>query len=272
MSLLYNASAVRPISLTAADGVTLDAVLHEPATAVSGTVIQAHGIGANLDEGGMYRRLADTLAGAGFAVVRFSFRGHGRSSGSSRGATLAGEVLDLEAAIELAVTSYPAPLSIVASSFAAVSMSLLLPYFGDQVGALVLWNPVLDLDDTFARPHRPWGEENFGPSQVRHLHEHGYLLLDGSFQVGRALYEEMCAYGDLPRQRLLASTMPALVVHGDRDAAVSYDIARAVAVERANCDFHTVQGSDHGFDTREREDESIQVTARWLGRRYRDHP
>jgi len=261
---------VGPIWLRAADGVTLDAALHEPAEAGSGTVIQAHGIGADLDEGGMYRRLADTLAGAGFTVVRFSFRGHGRSGGRSRGATLAGEVLDLEAAIELAARSYPAPLSIVASSFAAVSTSLLLPYFGAQIGALVLWNPVLDLDDTFARPRLPWGVGNFGPDEVRHLHEHGHLLLDGSFEVGRALYEEMCVYGDLPRRRFVASTMPALVVHGDRDAAVSYDIARAVAAERADCDFHTVQGSDHGFDTREREDEAIQVTARWLSRRYRD--
>jgi hypothetical protein len=48
--------------------------------------------------------------------------------------------------------------------------------------------------------------------------------------------------------------------------AVSYDIARAVAQTRG-CDFHTVAGSDHGFDSREREDEAIAVTISWLVQR-----
>ncbi|MGH3915287.1 MAG: hypothetical protein ACRDTC_18050 [Pseudonocardiaceae bacterium] len=53
-------------------------------------------------------------------------------------------------------------------------------------------------------------------------------------------------------------------MHGDRDNAVSYEIARHAAAAKPNTDFHTVRGSDHGFDTREREDEAVAVTARWL--------
>lgn len=60
--------------------------------------------------------------------------------------------------------------------------------------------------------------------------------------------------------------MPALVVHGDRDSAVPYDIARAAAEDRGGCEFHAVRGSDHGFDTRKREDEAIAVTVSWLNR------
>ena len=36
------------------------------------------------------------LAEAGLEVLRFSFRGHGSSAGTSRGATIAGEMLDLQ--------------------------------------------------------------------------------------------------------------------------------------------------------------------------------
>lgn len=58
-------------------------------------------------------------------------------------------------------------------------------------------------------------------------------------------------------------TTPSLVVHGERDSYVSYDIARAAAAWR-RCTFRTVADSDHGFDTWEREEEAIDVTVSWL--------
>jgi alpha-beta hydrolase superfamily lysophospholipase len=36
-----------------------------------------------MDEGGMFVRLADRLAETGFSVLRFSFRGHGKSGGAA---------------------------------------------------------------------------------------------------------------------------------------------------------------------------------------------
>jgi hypothetical protein len=62
-----------------------------------------------------------------------------------------------------------------------------------------------------------------------------------------------------------------LVVHGDRDTYVSYDIARAAA-DRPSSAFHTVAGSDHGFDSREREDEAIEATVGWLVRQHTATP
>lgn len=114
----------------------------------------------------MFRRLAESLADDGFRVLRFSFRGHGRSGGTQRGATIAEE--------------------------------------------------------------------------MRHYH---------------------------PLERFVRSRVPALVVHGGRDSAVSYDVARAAA-QACGCDFHTIAGSDHGFDNRERENEAIAVTVSWLIRQH----
>ena len=225
-------------------------------------MIQVHGINANMTEGGMFVRLAERLAEAGFNVLRFSFRGHGGSGGTQRGATIAGELLDLQAAVEYAVERFPGRLSIVASSFGAVSTSLSLPWLGDRLDRLALWNPVLDLQRTFVDPELPWGKENFSPDQQKLLSTQGFLMLDGEFEVGRVLFEEFHHYR--PLDYLLASTVPALVVHGDRDSAVSYDIARQAAAARPATDFHTVRGSDHGFDTREREDEAVAVTLEWL--------
>jgi uncharacterized protein len=261
---------VEPVKLTSVDGIALDAVVHEPSGGGrAGTVIQVHGITADMDEGGMFVRLADRLAGEGFAVLRFSFRGHGHSGGTQRGVTIAGEMLDLQAAAELALHGYGPPLWIVAASFGTVSTLLSLPYLRERLAALVLWNPVLDLRRTFTDPELPWGLANFGPAQQQLLGEQGYLLVDGEFELGWVLFQEFRHYR--PLECFEASRVPALVVHGDRDTYVSYDIARTAA-DRPGCAFHTVAGSDHGFDSREREDEAIEATVGWLVRQHTATP
>lgn len=107
-----------------------------------------------------------------------------------------------------------------------------------------------------------WGRENFGSAQLESLFSEGLLLVEGEFELGRVLFEEFRHYR--PADNFRASTVPSLVVHGDRDTAVSYEIARHAAADRPDCMFHTVAGSDHGFDSREREDEVIEVTTCWL--------
>jgi len=249
--------------MPAGDGVGLEAAVH-PARArgARGVVVQVHGINANMTEGGMFVRLAERLADADFTVLRFSFRGHGGSEGTQRGATIAGELLDLQAVVEYVADRFSAPLSIVASSFGAVSVSLSLPWLGDRLDRLVLWNPVLDLQRTFVEPELPWGKENFSADQQNLLSTQGFLMIGDEFEVGRVLFEEFHHYE--PLKYLSASAVPTLVVHGDQDSAISYEIARQAAAAKPNTDFHTVCGSDHGFDTREREDEAVAVTVEWL--------
>lgn len=87
-------------------------------------------------------------------------------------------------------------------------------------------------------------------------------MLDDEFEVGRVLFEEFHHYE--PLKYLSASAVPTLVVHGDQDSAISYEIARQAAAAKPHTDFHTVRGSDHGFDTWERENEAVAVTAEWL--------
>lgn len=254
---------MKPVELASADGLRLDATVHAVERPSSGAVIQIHGITADMDEGGMFVRLADRLAASGSTVLRFSFRGHGASGGAPDGVTIAGELLDLQSAVDLVRREFPGPLSVVAASFGAVSLALSLPYLED-LAAVVLWNPVLDLRRTFIEPELPWGVENFGAEQLAAMRRTGSLLVDGEFRLGRVLFDEMALYD--PYAAFVGSSMPALVVHGDRDTAVSYDIAKAAVEERPGTELYTVVGSDHGFDSREREDEAIGVTVGWLSR------
>jgi alpha-beta hydrolase superfamily lysophospholipase len=269
------AAGGQTVRLVSVDGLPLDSRVHRPTSrppgSELGSVVLVHGIDTDLDEGGMYQRLANQLAGIGFGVVRFSFRGHGASEGTQRGVTIAGEMLDLDAAVSRARAEFPGPYVLLASSFGAVSALESLRYL--QPDQLVLWNPILDLTKTFIKPELPWGQANFGPAQWAAAMAGGTLVIDESFEVGRTMLTELSRYE--PSQAFLNSTMPALVVHGQLDTYVSYDIAHEAARTRAAhapTDFHTVAGSDHGFDSREREDEAIAVTVEWLSRHHAATP
>jgi len=259
-------ASVEPVEILAGDSLRLDAVVHRAWEQGAGTVLLAHGITVDRDEGGMFVRLADRLSEAGLTALRFSYRGHGDSEGTQEGVTIAGEMLDLQAAIEVAKADHGGPLSIVAASFGAVSTCLSLPYLEPQLRSLVLWNPVLDLVHTFVEPELPWGQENYTPEQQALLSSQGYLLVDGEFRLGRVLFEEFRHYN--PAEYFSRSHLTSLVVHGDQDSYVSFDIARQAAEAHPRCDFHAVKGSDHGFDSREREDEAITVTVEWLRRQH----
>jgi alpha/beta superfamily hydrolase len=213
----------------------------------------------------MFLKLADQLATTGFDVLRFSFRGHGRSGGTQVGLTIAGEMLDLQAALAVLTECSPAPLSIVAASFGAASTCLLLPYLHEQVHALVLWNPTLDLRRTFIEPELPWGTRNFNPEAAQRLASDGFLLLDGEYRIGRALYVELT---DLdPLARFVASPVRAAIVHGDRDTYVPYDVSVLAAQQHRDCGLITIEGADHGFDPG-KEDDAIARTVAWIDRAY----
>ncbi|WP_433521578.1 alpha/beta hydrolase family protein [Nocardia pseudovaccinii] len=252
------------VELSSVDGVRLDFAIHDSTVEPSrGVVLLVHGITVDMDEGGgMFVRLAQQLVSQGFDVVRFSFRGHGASGGTQQGVTIAGECLDLQAAVTAVRERFAGQrMSIVAASFGAVSTALSLSWL-DDLYRLVLWNPVLDLRRTFLVPELAWGEENFGVVGQKHLADNGFLLVDGEFQLGRVLFIEFAHFQ--PLDDFHAADVPTLIVHGDHDTAVSYDVAAQAARSRSDTTLHTIAGSDHGFDSRAREDQAISTTVEWL--------
>ncbi|WP_190812839.1 alpha/beta hydrolase [Saccharopolyspora pogona] len=231
------------------DGVRLETAWHQGG---ADAVVLAHGITADLAEQELFPILADRLAAAGFSVLRFSFRGHGRSEGRPRDMTIAGERLDLRAAVE----SVGRPVSVVASSFGAVSTTLSLGEL--PIDSVALWQPVLDLRRTFLEPELPRGRQLY--YDLSSLQQRGFLDIEGRFELGARLFEEFAELD--PRAAFLASDIPALVVHGDVDEHVSYEVAHEVAARRPRTDWHRVRGGGHGF--RDVEREVIDVTVSWL--------
>lgn len=255
----------RPFTLTTPDGVTLDCILSRPAGVddkAERTVLLVHGITADLEESGAFSRLAKMLASSGTRTVRFSFRGHGKSSLPSEFMTCSGEAIDLRTMVDYCLASYGPNLSIVAASFGAVSVAVLAEYLNRRIQSLCLWNPVLDIDKTFLRPTLPWGVNNFTGKNLASLYESGYLIIDDSFKVGIIFWEELRYLGSYDGlQRLDA---PVLLIHGDVDNYVPYTAALTFARTHPRANLVTIAGADHGFELEHHERQVLQETVVFL--------
>lgn len=247
------------------DGLELEAVATKP-TSPRGTLVMAHGITVDLNEGGMFARLAEAVNDDGWSTLRFSFRGHGRSSGSQRGVTIAGEVIDLECVIAEALKRSEGldRFVLLGSSFGAVSTGVLLPALlrRQVLDGLCLWNPVLDVAGTFVAGRTPWAAENFIPDAHERLLIDGYMELDGTFQVGYSLAQEMKVVD--ARTNFAEFPLPGLIVHGDQDESVSYEESANLVVRNSQLQLVTIEGADHGFSGSDYEEQAVRATAAWL--------
>lgn len=248
------------LRIASTDGILLDARLTQTEGTPNGMVVLVHGIASEKEEGGLYTRLAASLAEAGFDSLRFDFRGHGQSSGNSADMTIRGETDDLSAAVACARKCCDAAPGILASSFGTVSAMNFLKESGD-IRTLVLWNPVLDLQHTFTRPQMPWGKALFSEENRAELERTGLLRL-GVHTYGRALFEEMETH--FPYRVLEGLSMPVLTVHGDRDEITSYDLSMRYGAPNGKSETLTLSGVGHGFG--EKGVQAIHAAVDWFSR------
>jgi pimeloyl-ACP methyl ester carboxylesterase len=260
--------------IEADDGVSLKTEVRYGKNNPVGTVLLCHGITSDMDESGnIFGQFAEKASQKGFDVIRFSYRGHGESEGDDIGVTISGEMLDLKSVYNYAEENLHQPITIIAASFGAVSTCLSLPYISDSLNAIALWNPVLDLEETFLDPHLPWGERNFTGEQIDLLHENGYLRIDESFKVNRVMFEEFNWYD--PYEYYVNSELPSIIIHGDQDDLVPYQVSASAASEKLNCDLVTLQNTGHGLNSAEedipdqaKKTEAIEATINWLEDTY----
>lgn len=212
---------------------------------VNGFALLTHGINVDKNEyGNFYSDLADALYEAGVASLRFDFRGHGESGGTSMDVSIVGDEFDINASIAQIRHYWLAPILFVATSFGAGPMILVADRDPSQVKGLVLIAPVLDYKRTFLEPVTPWAKASFNPKTIREAHATGYIFLDDAKLNARILEE----FANIRPDEILArSDLPTLIIHGDKDSMVPYSVSKAVASTRKNIQLVTIRNGDHGY-------------------------
>lgn len=149
---MHNAPAADPDALIARDGVPLvrRTWAPHPAGAARATVLVVHGLGEHI---GRYAHVAAALQDAGWAVVGYDQRGHGRSGGARGVIGRRDDLLaDLAQVVDALRQAGAGPLvllghsmgGLVAARFASGSLQSPPPAWARPVDALVLSSPALD--------------------------------------------------------------------------------------------------------------------------------
>ncbi|MDD5181864.1 MAG: alpha/beta fold hydrolase [Candidatus Nanoarchaeia archaeon] len=245
----------------------LAGTLTHPEIETKDCIVLCHGITVDKDEGGMFTELAHKLAEVGLAVFRFDFRGHGESQGNSIDLTITGEKTDVESAVKFLQKLGYERFGICAASFGGGSSLLYTAEHQDIIKALCLWNAVIDYHG-FLNPELPWPKENFGPEQMNHLNEKGYLEVgERKFRLGKAIFKEMLEIE--PHKVLKDIRIPVLFIHGNKDTYVPYEDSVLYSKIPPVSKLITIEGADHGFhEKKEWAEESDSATVNFFRRAF----
>lgn len=250
---------VKRVKFASSDGFSLVGKITTPGDGTNrGWAVMAHGILESKDEyGGFYIDIAEALAKHGISSLRFDFRGHGESSGTTMDISVIGDVIDLNAGVGQLPVEPGRQFALIGTSFGAGPSVFFTSEWSRRVSCLALIAPVLDYTRTFLKPTTPWAMQSFTPDALGKLAERGYLLLDGNNRLSPRLIEEFRLLR--PFEELSRLSQPTLIIHGDRDSMVPYDVSLDAANKGSHIRLHTLHGADHGFtDSEDDTDKSPQ--------------
>lgn len=257
------------------DGLHLAGTLVTPETSATRAVVLVHGGGVTREEGGFFTRLANGLAAAGVASLRFDLRGHGESEGRQEDLTLSAILNDIRVMIaHLREATGTTAISLLGTSFTGGVCAYYAAKQPEDITRLVLFNPQLDYKKRTIDNRPFWVNDRLTEEAATQLTTDGYLPHSPTLKHGRAIYNEV--FWIRSHEALGEIAAPTLIVHGTKDTFVPVEASRqAVSSFRSPCRLVEIDGAEHGFavhddpqylHARSQEWQAfvIRTTAEWL--------
>ncbi|MGK8557209.1 alpha/beta hydrolase [Nocardia gipuzkoensis] len=233
------------------DGLQLKGTIVNPDRSPISAALLVHGGGVTRDEGGFFTRLAEGLAEAGIASMRYDLRGHGESDGRPEESSLAAHLNDIRVALGhlLAATGVPAS-HLVGASFGGGLSAYYAAKRPDELNRLVLLNPQLNYKARYIDERSHWHGDFLVEEKAAELNEQGYLVHRHPVLHGRAFLNEV--FWIRPNEVIGEIQAPTLIVHGTKDTFVPVEMSR-VAADQLRVDHRLVEidGAQHGFAVHE---------------------
>ncbi len=223
-------------------------------------VVLFHGFTGNKSEiHRIFVKTARALCAAGFAALRFDFRGSGDSDGDFSEMTVTGELKDARAALRFVRTLSaidPSRVGVLGFSLGGlIAATMLGEDLRIKVG--VLWCPVARLDRQSRR--------RMSAASWKQLRETGVLDLGGN-AVGRAFFDE--GHKHHPLECIRKTRASILLVHGDQDTGVplsaSDEYEAVLKKEGRDVVKHVLPGADHTFSSIAWEKKVIGLSLEWF--------
>lgn len=237
----------RQATVRTLDGLRLAGTLVEPGQPTSRAVVLVHGGGVTREEGGFFTRLAEGLADAGVASLRFDLRGHGESEGRQEDLTLSAVLNDIRVALAY-VREVPGVevVTLLGASFGGGICAYYTAQRPGDVQRLVLFNPQLDYKKRTIDSRPYWENDYLQEKAAQQLASEGFIEFTPTLKHGRPIFNEV--FWLRPHEALGGVVAPTLIVHGTKDTIVPVESSRT-AVERFGgpCELVEIEGSQHGF-------------------------
>ncbi|WP_280254910.1 alpha/beta hydrolase [Nocardia wallacei] len=262
-------------SIRTLDGLHLAGTIVTPDQPPAHAVVLVHGGGVTREEGGFFTRLANGLADAGIASLRFDLRGHGDSDGRQEELTLSTILNDIRVALAaLRESTGGAEVSLLGASFGGGICGYYAAKRPDELTRLVLLNPQFDYKKRTIDTRDYWHDDVISAEAADELNQTGAVQFTPTLKHGRPLLNEV--FWLKPNEILGEIETPTLIVHGNADTLVPIDGSRqAIAQFTAPVELVEIEGSQHGFavhddpqylnpKSQEYQAEVIRIVANWL--------
>jgi len=234
------------INFKSIDGFQLEGTLRITKGTTKLALLFVHGITVDREEDGFYTQFAKKMDSMFVTSLRFDLRGHGTSQGKYEDLTLAGVIADIDSAVDELRKQVPmhVPLIIIAASFSGGLSSYWAFQNSNKIHSLVLLNPLLDYSEHMLFSKWFWDNDKISVHGNEVLKTQGWLP-HREFRMGPKLLDEL---SDLKSfEKMKYPSIPILVVHGNKDSVVSFEIAQKYSDSNNNSTFVTINGADHGF-------------------------
>lgn len=245
------------------EGQKIVGILHSPDKQNPPIIIMCHGFtGTKGNIHDKFYKSAKKLCESGFAVLRFDFRGSGESEGEFVNVTVSSEANDLKAAIEFMQKQGYEKIGVVGSSLGG---AISVIGYDERVKAMVLWNPVTNLSQTFI-------DSNFIPKEnVQRLEKDGFIIFRDNytgkeFKIGKKFWREIETVD--VKNYLKKVECPILILHGNKDTVVPLKQSEdAMKIIKSNVkELEVISGAEHGFYEPLYEKEVINFTLGWFNK------
>lgn len=241
-----------PVTFTSG-GQQVVGMFHVPKKKPAPAVLFLHGFTGNKAEAHrLFVVTARRLTAAGFACLRFDFRGSGDSAGEFSDMCISTELADAKAAFRFLGERRevePHRVGVLGMSMGGMVGALLL---GDEprIRAGVLWCPVADFG-ALVRSNR---------SYMRTQNYRKNKIIDyGGWPIGAQFVDDGKRHR--PVEALARSMAPILIIHGDADQTVPVAESALYTTARAR---EIIPGADHAFTNLAWTEQVVSCSALWL--------
>jgi alpha-beta hydrolase superfamily lysophospholipase len=243
------------IRFPGATGAYLSGLLHHPAEARGG-ILLSHCFTCSKDLHTM-SRLADGLADAGYAVLRFDFTGIGASGGEFSETTVSTRVTDINRAARALIERGSGPCGLIGHSLGGAATLL-------AAGDLHTVRSVA----VIGAPAEPGHVRHLFTDQCEDIRRKGQAPVEiagRTFPISVEFLDDLDTHKSLDHIAGLAR--PLLVMHAVDDEVVGVDEGEKIfAAARQPKAFVPLLGTDHLLTSRASAEEALAVLVDWFGR------